>query len=254
MLAKLEEMVIQNIYDDADFFEEYKRIRAKSVNANVIMEQPNLWSLLPDLKGKRVLDLGCGAGDTCMECIRRGAGHVMGIDVSNNMIEEAEAHNSHNLITYNVDSIEEYEYPVSAYDCVVSSLAFHYIEDFGNTIEKISLALTKQGVLVFSQEHPVITSTKERAHWFRDNDEKKLHWKLDNYFDEGERAVDWIVKGVRKYHRSLQSITAALIDSEFIIQRILEPTVTVEFAGRYPNFMDERRIPLMLMIKCIKAA
>lgn len=77
--------------------------------------------------------------------------------------------------------MENYEYPVSAYDYVISSLAFHYVEDFRAVAEKIAQTLTARGLLVFSQEHPVITSTKESAGWVRDSAGKKLYWKLDNY-------------------------------------------------------------------------
>ena len=45
------------------------------------------------------------------------------------MIEEAEKRNSDSRITYRTGSMEEYEYPEEEWDCVVSNLALHYIED-----------------------------------------------------------------------------------------------------------------------------
>ena len=66
-------MAKQNIYDNETFFEGYKALRDKEVNANNLFEMPALFSLLPDLTGKRVLDLGCGFGEHCMEYIRREA-------------------------------------------------------------------------------------------------------------------------------------------------------------------------------------
>ena len=53
----------QNIFDNETFFEGYKKIREKESNANDLFEIPTLLSLLPDLTGKRVLDLGCGYGE-----------------------------------------------------------------------------------------------------------------------------------------------------------------------------------------------
>lgn len=52
-------MAQQNIYDNEIFFEGYKKIRDNEVNANNLFEMPALFSMMPDLTGKRVLDLGC---------------------------------------------------------------------------------------------------------------------------------------------------------------------------------------------------
>lgn len=56
-------MAQQNIYDDEIFFEGYKKIRDNKINANNLFEIPALFSMLPDLKNKRILDLGCGFGE-----------------------------------------------------------------------------------------------------------------------------------------------------------------------------------------------
>ena len=45
----------QNIYDNSTFFEGYKKIREKKSNANDLFETPALFSLLPDLKGRKAM-------------------------------------------------------------------------------------------------------------------------------------------------------------------------------------------------------
>ena len=45
------------------------------------------------------------------------------------MIEEARRRNSGTGIRYQVCGIGEYTYPEAAWDCVVSNLALHYVED-----------------------------------------------------------------------------------------------------------------------------
>ena len=42
------------------FFEGYRKIRDNEVSANKLFEIPALLSLMPDLCGRKVLDLGCG--------------------------------------------------------------------------------------------------------------------------------------------------------------------------------------------------
>ena len=45
------------------------------------------------------------------------------------MIEEAQKRNSGNQIEYRISGLEEYDYPENEWDCVISNLALHYIED-----------------------------------------------------------------------------------------------------------------------------
>ena len=52
----------QNIYDNANFFAEYSAMRSQQINANELIEIPTIKRMLPDLAGKTILDLGCGAG------------------------------------------------------------------------------------------------------------------------------------------------------------------------------------------------
>ena len=53
-----DKMAQQNIYDDEIFFEGYKKIRDNKINANNLFEIPTLFSMLPDLKNKRILNNG----------------------------------------------------------------------------------------------------------------------------------------------------------------------------------------------------
>lgn len=66
-------MAKQNIYDNEIFFEWYKKIRERKANANNLFEIPALFSLLPDLKGKKIMDLGCGFGEHCIQYVGNGA-------------------------------------------------------------------------------------------------------------------------------------------------------------------------------------
>ena len=74
-------MAKQNIYDNETFFAGYKKIRDNEANANNLFEIPALFSMMPDVKGKKVLDLGCGFGEHCRQIVNRGAEKVVGIDI-----------------------------------------------------------------------------------------------------------------------------------------------------------------------------
>lgn len=51
----------QNVYDDPRFFAGYKALRDNDSGLNGALEEPAIQSLLPNLMGKRVLDLSPGA-------------------------------------------------------------------------------------------------------------------------------------------------------------------------------------------------
>ena len=86
--------------------------------------------LIPDVQGKSVLDLGCGFGFNCKEFALVGAKRVVGIDLSEKMIEQAKATNNTDSITYHIMSMVDIDNLNAKFDFVFSSLAFHYIEDF----------------------------------------------------------------------------------------------------------------------------
>lgn len=119
-------MAQQNIYDNETFFEGYRKLRDNEVNANNLFEIPALFSLIPDLKNKKVLDLGCGFGEHCIRCINNGAKKVVGIDISEKMPEAARKENSSPGIDYRNMPMENLSQIDEPFDVVISSLAFHY--------------------------------------------------------------------------------------------------------------------------------
>ena len=118
-------MARQNIFDNDIFFDGYSKIRERKNNANELFEKPALFSLLPPLEGKTVIDLGCGYGEHCMEYVRRGAAKVVGIDISEKMLAVAKSENSHPKITYLHMAMEDISSIHEKFDMAVSSLAIH---------------------------------------------------------------------------------------------------------------------------------
>lgn len=168
-------MAKQNIYDNETFFEGYKKLRDNEINANNLFEKPALFSLLPELKGKKVIDLGCGFGEHCMQYVRDGAARVVGVDISQKMLEVARAENSHPNITYLNLPMENISEIGETFDVAVSSLALHYVEDFDGLVRNVYEMLTEGGVFVFSQENPLNTCFSGGDRWTRDETGQKLY-------------------------------------------------------------------------------
>ena len=79
-----------SVYDKENFFELYQKLRSNPISLNEIVEKPTMLSLLPDLQGKKLLDLGCGTGGHLQLYLENNAESVVGIDLSAKMLEQAE--------------------------------------------------------------------------------------------------------------------------------------------------------------------
>ena len=245
-------MAKQNIYDNETFFEGYRKIRDNEVNANKLFEIPTLLSLLPDLRGRKVLDLGCGFGEHCKYFMEAGADHVTGIDISEKMLALAKQKRAHPKITYIHMPMEDIARLNGKFDVVVSSLAFHYVEDFPGVVKNIYQLLDGGGMLVFSQENPLCTCHSGGDRWTRDENGEKVYLNLADYGIEGERECVWFVDHVIKYHRTFATIVNTLIDAGFVIEKMIEPLPDADMLKAYPEYRDLLHKPDFLLIRAKK--
>jgi ubiquinone/menaquinone biosynthesis C-methylase UbiE len=244
--------VKQNIYDQPGFFKGYQRMRDHQTGFNEILEQLSMLSLLPEVKGALVLDLGCGAGELSRRINALGAKSVTGVDISLNMLELARK-DVPDGVTFLNQPMEDLEFSRQSFDLVVSSLAFHYIADLPDLFGKIYSWLKTPGMLVFSTEHPIITCSQGLHHgWTKDPAGQKLSWPVDCYSQEGIRESHWFVEGVIKYHRTVSTILNSLIDAGFSLQTVVEPVASEEDERNWPELKEARRRPPFLIVKAAK--
>lgn len=239
----------QNIYDNPEFFQMYKNLRESRITYNDFIEQPAIRRLLPVLQDLNVLDLGCGFGELANYMIDNNASQVTGVDISEKMLAMA---GKRPEIRYVQGSMEEINFNIYEFDLIVSSLAFHYVEDYKTLISRISKWIKPNGYLVFSTEHPVVLSNKSQSGWVKDSDQNILHWPIDNYGEEGLRSQFWGIDGVIKYHRKLSTLLNTLIQNGLTVEEIVEPESTPEGLEQMPKLLNERRRPSFLLIKARK--
>src|SRR6266851_2677678 len=101
----------QNIYDDPGFFAGYSTLERFGAGWERALEHADLLALLPDVDGRRVLDLGCGAGQLARHLATTGAAEVVGVDVSERMLVLARAEWAHPRGTYRRAAVEEVAFP-----------------------------------------------------------------------------------------------------------------------------------------------
>jgi SAM-dependent methyltransferase len=238
--------VTQNIYDNEEFFAAYSRLPRSVEGLEGAPEWPVLRALLPELRGRRVCDLGCGYGWFCRWASGQGAARVLGIEVSERMLARATADSENSAIDYLRSDMELVELPESSFDLVYSSLALHYVENLSGLIRQVSRALVTGGNLVFSVEHPM-TTAPIRPGWSTAADGRKS-WPVAAYLDEGRRSTDWLTTGVIKQHRTVASYLNLLIANGLGLRRIVEWGPSAEQVAAHPEWAGERERPPFLLV------
>lgn len=239
-------MSSQNIYDNAEFFEGYSRMRRSVEGLAGAAEWPAMRALLPDLRGQRVLDLGCGFGWFCRWAHEQGAAQVVGIDVSENMLARARGAATDDAIAYLRGDLETVDLAENSFDLVYSSLALHYVEEYSGLMAKVHRALKPEGYLVFSIEHPIFMAS-ENPEWMMDPKGSRV-WPVNHYFAEGPRETEWLAKGVIKQHRTMGTTLNVLIRQGFRLTHVEEWQPTEEQIEMWPDSAEDRDRPIFLIV------
>ena len=117
-------------------------------------ERPATIGLLGDVRGRRVLDAGCGPGTLSRWLAGQGA-IVTAIDVSPEMVRIARDRLGDSARVIRADLARPLDFAASAStDLIVSSLALHYLENWDAPLAEFHRILTPGGAVVFSTHHP----------------------------------------------------------------------------------------------------
>ena len=232
--------IAQDAYDQlADAYAH--RVGTKPHNA--YYERPATLSLLPDLKGKSVLDAGCGPGVYAEILVGMGA-EVVAMDANPKMVAFAQDRLGGKALVIEA-SLED---PLvfiddETFDVVIAPLVMDYIKNWRATFAEFFRVLKPGGILVFSMEHPMMKYFDHQAE--------------SNYFDVDQVTYTWRGFGtpveVPSYRRSLAEIFNPLIESGFTLDMVLEPLPTEEFKERAPRDFEElTHQPGFMCIRAVK--
>lgn len=192
---------------------EYARKSAAGLY-NAAYERPAMQALLPELRGKAVLDAGCGAGPLCAWLERQGA-RVTGIDQSAELLSLAKRELSPATRLLRHDLADPLPFREQSFDGVTASLVLHYLRDWGPVLSEFHRVLRPGGFVVLSTHHPMDT-------WH--------HHPEDSYFAERELTERWKVPGVaeglvevRFWHKPLGRLFSDFQQAGFTVDEVVEP-------------------------------
>ncbi|HEY9259571.1 class I SAM-dependent methyltransferase [Chitinophaga sp.] len=241
----------ENKYDDPAFFESYSQMPRSVDGLNAAGEWQTFRTMLPDLRDKKVLDLGCGFGWHCRYAREQGAAAVTGVDISEKMLERARNTTPDPAIIYIQQAIEDIDVEAGSFDVVISSLALHYVAAYEAVCRKVYHCLASGGTFVLSLEHPVFTAIAAQD-WYHDAQGRRLHWPVDHYQAEGLRKTRFLDADVIKYHRTVATLLNGLLSEGFQLRSVSEPQPSAEILAQYPEMRDETRRPIFLMMAVVK--
>lgn len=235
-------------YDEEAFFQQFMKRRYRTDSPNLRIEKPAILQLIGNPEGCSVLDLGCGDAKLGLDLLEKGCSSYLGIEGSNKMFEEAIQVLEASKGKMELSSMEDYSYPPEAFDLAVSELAIHYVEDTETLFQSIFQTLKPGGRLVFSVQHPLLTSSFKSS----ESGERRSSWIVDDYFYSGKRVENWLGEQVVKYHRSTGEYFSALANAGFKIESLTEPKPDPEQFSNPEEYKRRMRIPLFLLFSCVK--
>ncbi len=246
-------------YDEnADDYTRHVRDKNDSV-WHSYYEKPAMFALLPaEMTGLRVLSLGCGSGEDCQEFASRGA-KVVGVDISEKLIEKARA--AYPECEYHVMDMQNIDFEDESFDVVYSSLAVHYLDDWGRMLKNTTRVLKPGGIFQFSMVHPIysgmdyfdVTENSKSRGIVRIKVGKQQTIYGDYFSKQGATSLGANMKGVVTYHKTLQMICDLCIESGFEIERIVEPFPLPEMKRISPEVYEKlSKIPDFIIFRLKK--
>lgn len=210
---------------------------------NAYCERPATLSLLPEVRGKRVLDAGCGPG-VFSEWLTAHGAQVVAVDASPRMIELAKRRLGGKVDVRQADLVKPLSFlDSSTFDIVLSPLVLEYIEDWGNTFSEFYRVLRPAGHFVFSVTHPLFDY---------------LYFKSDNYYKTELVTSEWrgfeeVRIQMPSFRRPLEAMINPLIRAGFCLEKVVEPKPTDEFKQADPrHYRELSQQPCFLCIRARK--
>jgi len=215
---------------------------------------PRMLEMLGEVRGQRILDLGCGEGGYARELVRRRA-QVVGVDGSERMITIARRRSEEEglnieFICANANALDTID--GQSFDVVVAAMSLMDVEDYAGAVREIHRVLRSGGSLVMSITHPCFTAPV--SEWERDPEDKHqlLYFKVDHYFDRKvweDIITERFGAPVLRRHRPLEEYMGELLRSGFFLRDFREPIPTTEELKKSRRFRKITRIPYFLFMR-----
>lgn len=170
----------------------------ESFEEDTALENRYILEEMGDLTGKRVLELGCGAGEGSIYFALHGA-EAVATDISSGMVEVVKrvAEKYKVSVTAHRMTAEVIDYPEASFDRVYGNGVLHHV-DFRKAVAEASRVLKPGGKAIFIEPlsyNPVINVYRHIAKTVRTPDERPFKFgdlkEMTPYFRSGHHQEFW---------------------------------------------------------------
>jgi SAM-dependent methyltransferase len=233
------------------------------------MNGPALKKMVGNVKGKRMLDIGCGEGFLCRFFARAG-NKVTGVDISDALIEKAVETEKSDPLGVEYFAADAAHLPMlksESFDIVYSHMALMDMPDYEGAIVEASRVLKPGGKLAVIIEHPCFEAYRtingeEVSGWKKRKDRKQTveheYFWINDYATKHSYLWEWKTKRLPSsfvttgFHRTLSDYVNAMTTNELVITKLDEPQPLEQGVKLAPNMKKHYRIPQSIAIEATK--
>ena len=225
---------------------------------------PAFLALLPDVTGKKGLDVGCGEGHNTRLFAQRGA-EMFAIDLAPTFVRfAAEEEQKKDAIRFAVASALELPFAPGQFDFATAVMSLMDLPDQERALKEIHRVLRPGGFLQFSITHPCFFPPYRRL--LKTPQGKAYAVEVGRYFERVDGKIDrWLFSvapqeakagltpfEVPIFHRTLAEWLNGVVEAGFVLEQVSEPRADEDTARRVPAVEDTGVVAYFLHVRCRK--
>jgi ubiquinone/menaquinone biosynthesis C-methylase UbiE len=226
------------------------------------LNTPAFLEMLPEVRGLRGLDIGCGEGHNTRLLRDRGAS-VVALDISTRFLRHATdmERGQPAQVRYLAGNAQQLPFADDTFDFATAFMSLMDVSDSGLAIAEAHRVLKPGGCLQFSISHPCFDTPHRKN--LRDATGRTYAFEVGDYYRNlnGE-AMEWLFSAapaeakaglvkfrVPRFTRTLSEWLNAVVAAGFAIERVAEPTPSDDVVRRCPALQDAQVVSYFLHIR-----